>query len=186
MSYAERLARAVAWETEVMAQVRSFPHWQCERFGQANLPESMRCLIRKTPTLLRWMPDILAARSDGKLVLLEAKWTRQDSPNFDVEINSLFSLMAHCHAYEIPGYFVFPGFFAAKPSLIRQNARNGPPSQNGSGTPYLLIAKSLVTRTLADVLVTPRRDGTADRMMAAGQQSSWPHPCLSMRLPAPG
>lgn len=152
MSFQERLSQAVEWERRVRIMVGEFDGWMCEPFGQVNLTEKARSRLRLNSTPLRWMPDLLALHESGAAAILDAKTCRRDTPNWDVEINSIYSLSGHAALYEIPAFFVFQDWTVLNPTLARIIARNGITSDNGSGTAYVLIPKILCQTKLQQAL----------------------------------
>jgi len=153
MSFHERLRVAKEFEKSVMDRVSQSAGWICFTFGQANLPENARSRLMLSHSLIRWMPDLIAAHDGGKLILLDAKCCRTDTQNWDIEISSIYALTMHVQFYEIPGYFVFPDFSVMTPRTARMKSMNGLTTDNGSGTPYVLVPKSASNKTLDDILI---------------------------------
>lgn len=143
-TFAARMAEAALHEQAVLNEIRC-RGWIAEPFGQGQLPERVRDLLRKhSSTLVRWMPDIIAMKqfpNGMQLRFVDAKagnkW--ETTGNHDVEIKALESADAFYSYAKAPVYFVFTDMGAAAPEDIWDVGWQGPNYGNGSGTPYLLF-----------------------------------------------
>lgn len=163
--FTDRMQRAVEHETFVQLRLQTLG-WDAEKFGQGQLTEPMRALLRDyrtdsgDPTPMRWMPDILAGarRPDGRSVvrLIDAKagdgWHRYG--NHDVEADALSAAVAWSRMFRVSVWFVFEDFSCisaedldAMPVVKASEKRPGarwPGSWHGagSGTPFWLFRAS--------------------------------------------
>lgn len=159
--FAGRNAKAIQWEQKLIAVFRA-KGWTAYPFGQSLLPPEARELLRHyvndahQPTLLRWMPDIIAFRCPevcgdhpaqlgthpGRVVLIDAK-TCEDRPNYAVEMSAQEAAAAWTDRLHTPTFFVFDDGGVLTPRDVAQRGRPGPaPSPGrGSGTPYFLVEK---------------------------------------------
>lgn len=142
-AFERRLERAVAFEEKVTATLieRS---WRAERFGQGQISEEMRELLREVDTAVRWMPDIIAARrfaAGMRLVFIDAKagerW--RDTGNHDVETKALIGAELWREYSGCETYFVFTDGGVITPATFREMAEPGRYVGNGSGTPFYLV-----------------------------------------------
>lgn len=117
--------------------------WHSEPFGQAMLSEQSRTLLKRSKTLLRWMPDIITAKAfkNGKVTvaLIDAKICGNDQPNHSVEIAALEA--AEFFLKIIPVYFVFSNWKVLTPDDVKNYGWEGRFKGSGSGTPFLLFEK---------------------------------------------
>jgi hypothetical protein len=148
--FRRRLDRAQAFEEKVAAELVA-RGWVAERFGQGQLSEQMRDMIKRVKTRVRYMPDIIAAKRFGartSLIFVDAKagdkW--RETGRHDVEAAALdgaeaFQAMADC-----PVYFVFSDGGVVTPAVFRELAAPGPYRGVGSGTPFLLATREVCQR----------------------------------------
>lgn len=120
--------------------------WDAEYFGQAMLSERMREYLRKIPTCVRWMPDIIAAKNiTGKnlVAFVDAKGGKkyQETGNHDIETASLVAAekWIELSGDECPYYYVFDDGTVATPGDVREHGHDGMFRGNGSGTPFKLL-----------------------------------------------
>lgn len=150
MSFAERMASATKFEVEVIDQLNK-SGWQAFPFGQSQLPDKCRQHLRKfedasrRPSLIRWMPDVITFRElpNGKVfvALIDAKACDDDRPNFAIEMSAIETAEVYTDKLYTPTFFAFTGWSVLTPREARQRGTKGPDANNGSGTPYVLIAK---------------------------------------------
>lgn len=147
MTFAERMTDAKPTEDRVMAALRA-RGWDAWPFGQGQLPEQARDALRRyvdssyRPTLIRWMPDILAVL-DGdplRVALIDAK--KCNGPRYAIETRAVEAAEAFT-AMHIPVFFVMDDGATLTPRDVRERGFLGPVSDStgGSGTPYLLVEK---------------------------------------------
>jgi len=145
-TFATRLAVAERHERDVLDALRC-AGWDAEMFGQGQLTDVMRNHLRNftVVTPLRWMPDIIAARtlSSGRshVVFVDAKagdkW--RVTGNHDIETAALETADTWQSWTKCPVYFVFSDWSVVTGDRIWGTGRVGPHLGNGSGTPYLLF-----------------------------------------------
>lgn len=152
MSFTTRNAQAIAFENEVIERLHR-NGWHAEQFGQGQMSEYARELLRRFvhpdpnvgPTLIRWMPDILAGRMYGEhayVALIDAKVCGEQYSNQAIEIKALEAAEVF-EQLHIPCFYVFSNWKVVKPAEARRYGYEGRPSRNGSGTPYLLFEKDV-------------------------------------------
>jgi hypothetical protein len=139
---------ALEFEGRVVARF-GVQGWHAHHFGQGQLPaEAHRMLTRfedgaRRPSLIRWMPDVLAFGVFGARVfvaLIDAK-VCGDRPNYAIEMSAVDVASVFTDQLYTPTFFVFDDWKVLTPREVRQRGRPGPDSKNGSGTPYLLVDK---------------------------------------------
>lgn len=146
MSFNVRLGAARELETKVIAGLES-RGWFAWAFGQEQIPEQGRDILRRykddahRPSLIRWMPDILALRETHRpqVALIDAKGG--DGPRYAIETRSLEAAEIFVGRLHTPVFFVCRGGGVLTPRDIRERGWPGPESTKGSGTPYLLVDK---------------------------------------------
>jgi hypothetical protein len=119
--------------------------WDVHVWGQALLSEPLRKALLEQPHTVfwRWLPDMVAVRSDA-IRLIDAKnEQRVDTPNYAIETAAL---TAH-RAMERLGLgvtYVWPDFTVNWPAgldIIKEfGAQRG--QNGGSGTPFCLVRKA--------------------------------------------
>jgi len=146
MSFADRMLPALTFESEIIDRLNR-TGWRAWPFGQGQLPDDCRKQLGKfedlsrRPTLLRWMPDILAI---GDVVaLIDAKTSRGNTPNYSLELSAIETANVYADQLYTPTFFVFEGWQVLTPRDARQRGRVGPDPApgRGSGTPYVLVDK---------------------------------------------
>lgn len=126
--------------------------WLAYPFGQEQIPEDGREVLKayldeaRRPSMLRWMPDILAVHSGPpvRVVLIDAKGgngQRYAIETRSVEVAEMFVARLHT-----PVFFVCEDGRVLSPRDVRERGFLGPATANGSGTPYLLVEKRWATR----------------------------------------
>jgi hypothetical protein len=127
--------------------------WSAWQFGQAQLPDECRQRLRqfvdfaRRPSLIRWMPDIIALRDLSKgrsfVALIDAKTGDSDKPNYALELSAIETACIYTDQLYTPTFFVFADWLVLTPRDARQRGRSGPEPQpgRGSGTPYVLVSK---------------------------------------------
>jgi hypothetical protein len=161
MSFAVRLKPAIDHELAVISRFCCMPGWSACAFGQALLqPDARNALsqfldLSSRPTLIRWMPDILAwsTRNDvvTRIALVDAK-CGQASANHALEIAAVDAMNVYVECLNTPAFFVFSDWTVLTPRDAKQRGWLGPDPANGrgSGTAYYLIEKRYA-RPFADV-----------------------------------
>jgi hypothetical protein len=140
-----RLAAAHAHEDRVRASLL-LRGWAAEPFGQGQLTPEMRDYLRRVPTSVRWMPDIIAAKQFAartQVVFVDAKAgdRYKDTGNHDIELAALDAAekWIQLAGDACPYYFVFDDGGVLTPSVARELGDPGVWRGNGSGTPFLLV-----------------------------------------------
>lgn len=154
MSFANRMACAHKWEQDVAATIRQYG-WGCEPFGQGQLSDNARGILRHVQTPLRWIPDLIAYRDPYDVALFDCKWGRTDTPNWSIEIAAVESDINFFEFCGLPIYYVWPDYTCSTPDSVFEvglRRAEGWHDGAGSGTPYYLVPKVRITTTLAEVL----------------------------------
>lgn len=163
-TFAARMAPALEFEIAVIERFNS-TGWRAFPFGQSQLPDECRDLLRRyedgsrRPCLIRWMPDVIAFNVQTRrtyVALIDAK-VCGDRPNYAVEMSAAETAEAFTDRLYTPTFFVFDDWRVMTPREVRQRGRAGPNRSNGSGTPYYLIEKGF-SRPFAEVF-PPVRSG---------------------------
>ena len=149
MTFAVRNEAAHTHELAILDRLRS-KGWEAELFGQALLPEPIRDHLKRFedsyrhPTLLRWMPDIIAACkhtiSRSYVCLIDAK-TCNDRPNYAIEVSAIDSMDVFTERLLMPSFFVFEDWRVLTAREARLRGSPGPQMGNGSGTAYVLVPR---------------------------------------------
>ena len=169
-TYATRVATAKPWE-ETLVLVLKEKGWLAAPFGQAQITEDLRENLRAwsddygNPTLLRWMPDIIAARPgpDPYICLIDAKTesaSNQASPNYSIEVNAVDAGLVFANFLRIPVLYVWSdgGVMTPNTVLNRWSSKQDGSRTNGSKTAFYLVRKAFA-RKAADVFPTIPRAG---------------------------
>lgn len=142
-TFVERLQQATRHESAVLDALRR-RGWTAELFGQGQLSEGVRNLLRRTRSPVRWMPDIVACRqfpSKTLVVFVDAKsgerW--RDTGNHDIEVAAVNAALAFHEFSECPVYYVFADYGVLSPAQIIELGTPGSWRGSGSGTPFLLV-----------------------------------------------
>lgn len=142
--FERRLSRAQEFERKVKAEL-DVRGWLAEPFGQGQLSEQMRDVIKRIRTPVRYMPDLIAAKrftATTRVVFVDAKdgdrW--RDTGNHDVETAALAAAHKWEDLSECPFYFVFSDAGVATPALITEIGKPGQYRGVGSGTPFLVFS----------------------------------------------
>ena len=152
-----RMRSGISFEDDVLKRIGLInPAWHACHFGQGQLDERLRRgLLRydqrhHCKTFARWMPDIIAARDDGEhRLLIDAKTSTKETPNWAIEQDSIDALTRISSAFQIPCIYVFTDFSAIDVSHVEVlGSCIFPGSGNGSGTPYRLLPKHSVRASL--------------------------------------
>jgi hypothetical protein len=148
--FADRLTAAKNWEW-VVRQALEARGWHTEEFGQAMLSDDARAALRDRrdeygqPTLLRWLPDIIAYNG-LRVCLVDAKGDRGGTPNFAIEVSAVDTGIVITEQMHTPLYYVWqPEGWTLTPAQIQNrhaeiDKRDGSDA-NGSGTAFYLIRK---------------------------------------------
>jgi hypothetical protein len=148
MSFGDRIDAAHQLEQRVIAGLRA-RGWLAYPFGQAQIPEDGRDVLRRymddarRPSLLRWMPDIIALREDQRpeLALIDAK--NSGGPRYAIETRSIEAAEVFVAELHTPVFFVCEDGGVLTPRDVRERGFPGPvkDTTGGSGTPYVLVEK---------------------------------------------
>jgi hypothetical protein len=147
--FERRLEAATVFEVKVVAALIE-RDWRAERFGQGQLSEEMRDVIRQVQTSVRYMPDVIAAKkfkAVNRLMFVDAKAGEKyrETGNHDVETAALEGAEKWQQFSDCPVYFVFTNGDTITPQVFRELGKPGPYRGVGSGTPFLLIPRSACT-----------------------------------------
>lgn len=156
--FERRLEVATAFEEKVAAALVD-RGWRAERFGQGQLSEEMREIIRRVNTPSRYMPDVIAAKQFSartRLVFVDAKAGEKyrETGKHDIEAAALegaemWEAYSRCEVY-----FVFTNGDTITPKVFRELAEPGRYRGVGSGTPFLLVPRTVCERF--DTVFGPR------------------------------
>lgn len=151
MTFTERMTRALNHELIVATGLRERGYVVGE-FGQGQLGPDVRDALRRHRTKLRWLPDLIAV-SIGEVLLVDAKFGRTDTPNYDMEKASLDALVALQRATDVPVVIVWADMRCSYVMALEccDSRSEGVYCGNGSGTPYWLFPKDLVGHDMDDV-----------------------------------
>jgi hypothetical protein len=150
MGFEQRLTLAAKHEADIIAKLKGL-RWHAEPFGQAQLSDASRDLLkgylddRLHPTLLRWLPDIIAGYrrpdSSAYVCLIDAKVCNEKYANYSIERDAVHALACLTEHLAMPCFFVFDDWkiLTARDALMR--CEPGPRPYNGSGTPYWLVSR---------------------------------------------
>lgn len=143
--FRRRLTKAQEFERKVIAELQ-IRGWLAEPFGQGQLSEQMRDVIKRISTPVRYMPDIIAAKKFSakmRVVFIDAKDgdTHQETGNHNLETAALDAAEKWEAMSECPFYYVFSDGRVATPGLVREICWPGTYRGVGSGTPFVLFRK---------------------------------------------
>lgn len=148
--FERRLEVATAFEEKVVAALIE-RGWRAERFGQGQLSEEMREIIRRVNTPTRYMPDVIAAKRFGattRLVFVDAKagekW--RETGRHDIETAALGGAELWEQYSRCEVFFVFTNGDTITPKVFRELAEPGRYRGIGSGTPFLLVPRVACSR----------------------------------------
>jgi hypothetical protein len=150
VSFDARMQAARAAEAAVLARFRALPGWLAFPFGQGQLPDDCRDVLRQIedacgrPLLIRWMPDIIAVcPSRPFAALIDAKKANDTTDNLAIECDAIAVATIYADHFFTPTFFVFDSGAVLTPRQATQRGWLGPAPRNGvgSGTPYMLIEK---------------------------------------------
>lgn len=142
MSFDARLVKATAFEDAVIEKLRECGYL-ADRFGQGQLPERQRALLRFHDTQVRWMPDIACSRRFAKsslFMFLDAKAgdTYLRTGNHDIEKASLDALVEWKRFSKLPTFIITSDWKVHDPERILNLCWSGYFRGTGSGTPFVL------------------------------------------------
>jgi hypothetical protein len=146
MNFASRIGNAVDAEKRVLGGLKA-AGYMAYPFGQGMLPYEFREALRQyanpqgRPSLVRWFPDIVAARMPI-LALLDVKTDSGKTPNYSIEISALEACEAMQNGFFTPSWFIFPDLRVLTPKIVRKNCKTGNFRGNGTGTPFVIVEKS--------------------------------------------
>ena len=151
MAYGDRIRPGLLHEEAVIQRLQA-SGWLAERFGQGQLSEPFRQLLKQfmntahQPSLIRWLADIITGRPMSMelstVSLVDAKCCN-GRPNYAIELSSIETAEIFSDRLYTPTFYVFDDFTVLTPREARQRGRPGPDPQPGcgSGTPYVLVDK---------------------------------------------
>lgn len=149
MTFAQRMAAATAHECAVAERLAGAGYEVCP-FGQSQIPDGVRDVLRTSDCEIRWLPDLLAVRA-GRVLWIDAKGGTSQTANYSIEVAAL-----RCHRkLAVAGYPVvivwgdFRWNYAG--DLIPDDLIAGTYSGNGSGTPFALV-KKLMARPWSELV----------------------------------
>lgn len=161
MTFQQRKAMADSHEHDVIERLISIG-WHAELFGQAQLSEKSRDLLKSyvdhrfQPTLLRWLPDIIAGCNrpgyKSYVCLIDAKACDEKYANYSIERDALDAVTCLTDRMGMPCFFVFNDWKVLTARDIRLRGEFGPRPHFGSGTPYLLVSRDF-GRSFSSVFV---------------------------------
>jgi hypothetical protein len=149
-TFQDRITQAIAFEDRLIAELQSMPNWNACKFGQALIPKDCADGLRHhldkygRPSLLRWLPDVLACHNQRGAFLFDAKTTNKSNKtttNYAIEQASVETANAIQESMFQPTYFVFEDMKILSVRTIKERAFQGPSPASGSGTAYFLIDK---------------------------------------------
>lgn len=161
-----RFGAGEQWEVE-LASMLADRGWTVAKFGQAQIPDQMRKDLRDyrdsygRPSLVRWLPDILAVRS-GRIRLIDAKSEQSKTDNYAVEWSALQAGQLLEQQFHTPVFYVWPDYGVMTPEIVDQrwhDKRDGSGAR-GSNTSFVLV-KKLHAKRLDDVFGQPRSAAVA-------------------------
>lgn len=149
-TFADRLKLAEEWELALIEQLEECG-WLADRFGQAQIRDDMRKYLRRWPTPLRWLPDILAIHpGNGRHCLIDAKTdqSKRTTDNYAVEVSVVDTGELFIRNLGTPVFYVWPDGGVMTPWIIRNRGhRRDGKGTKGSGTPFYLIDRSFALRS---------------------------------------
>lgn len=157
-----RISSASASELRVLTLLRNF-EWDAHLIGQALFPPNLSTALKSytntdgQPSLIRWWPDIAASKmlAQTEVVLFDVKYEDPNRSNYSIEIRALEAAKAINRHLNTMTLFVWEStttgdLLVMSPERVEKYAIPGPENVFGSGTPYVLVAKTYA-RTLSDV-----------------------------------
>lgn len=152
-AFDNRFRPARNWETELAAGLQA-RGWEVCEFGQGQLSDAAHEALRGwrdtfgRPSLIRWLPDLLAWR-DSDVYMIDAKSEtekNEDSPNVAVELDAFNVGISIEQVLNTPMLYVWK-CGAATPRTIenRWARRHDGGRTDGSGTAFLLMDKRYLT-----------------------------------------
>ena len=147
-TFDDRFTPARKWEVELAEGLRA-RGWQVTEFGQGQLTPDAHQALREwrdsygRPSLIRWLPDLLAWRGPDVYMVDAKSESGRDTGNVAVELDA-FQVGVHIEQIlNTPMLYVWK-CGAATPRLIenRWKQRKDGLRTNGSGTSFLLVDKS--------------------------------------------
>lgn len=154
-TYDRRMAIALPWERDVLDALW-LRGWTVQPIGSGQLNAVMNSLLRDyrtkdgAPTLVRWIPDICAAkRVNGQVraYLIDAKAgeTWRESGNHDVELDALKAAEAIEPAWRIPVVFAFQDWSVASARTIRSAITAELPGVAAGRTAFAIFPRTACT-----------------------------------------
>lgn len=142
MTFALRIASAVAFEDQVVERLRALG-FVADKFGQGQLPDRQRELLRTVDTPIRWMADIIAQRkfAAGTLCMFvdaKAGDKYKQTNNHDIETRALNTLIEWKRFAKAPSLIVTADWCVHDPEYVAGICWDGRWNGNGSGTPFKL------------------------------------------------
>lgn len=169
-NFNQRFGVARAWELGLRDKLRE-RGYSADLFGQGQLSDYWHKMLQgyrdsfDRPTLVRWMPDIIAATPDdpSSIVFIDAKTGTAKTGNYSVEINAHNSALAFENLLYVPVLFVWQdgGVLTTHAIGDRHFTRKDGANTTGSGTSFYLVQKRFATSVGARFPVIPSRQETA-------------------------
>lgn len=142
-TFQQRLAHGEAHE-QYVAEELTPRGWEVNSWGQGLLGPKTREALRHTDSMLRWQPDLIAAK-DGFAVMIDCK-SRMTSKTTDRHAVERAAVKVHRSLIadnDLPLYYVFDDLGVLTPHDVLAAGRLGPHTRIGSGAPYYLVPTGL-------------------------------------------
>ena len=153
-TFAECILRSMTtWETrkavgdeleQRVAEELTIRGWTVSPYGQGTFDPAIRTALGKTPSSIRYQPDLIAAR--GELVVLidcKGRMTSTTSNRHSIQRDAVQAHLQYSGLAGLPVYYVFDDLGVLTPHEVLTAGRMGPHTQVGSNAPYFLIAAAL-------------------------------------------
>ena len=133
--------------------------------------------IAAIPNLTRWMPDFVISFKGRIICAPDIKTSMSATPNWAIEISSVLGAKLHSKTgvqciYAFPPTPFVDYWSCASPDQLRQNAHkilDGKSVYGGSGTPFYLVPKRLVSLPLRQVMTEVELNGHCEIIDARGK-----------------
>ncbi|WP_328769476.1 hypothetical protein [Streptomyces sp. NBC_00286] len=111
------------------------------------LTKRLQDALRGTDSFIRWIPDLIAAKSKD-LVLIDCKsrMTSRSTGRHAVERAAVHAHLQLVAWTRLPVYYVFDDLDVLAPHDVLIAGQEGPHSIAGSGAPYFLISGRIARR----------------------------------------
>lgn len=155
-SWDERKRVGDALEHRVAQELRARA-WSVNPWGQGILDGPVSNALRGTDSLVRWTPDLIAARGDEVCFIdCKANMTARASQRHAIERAAVKAHLQLAAWADLPVYYVFDDLGVATPYDVLMARQPGPTSRVGSGAPYFLISAA-GDRPFNSIFGEPRR-----------------------------